>query len=319
MTEVLDVTPAVGEATVTFPASYVQQSLVELLPVPIPGPQGDIGTQGIQGVDGLQGIQGIQGPPGPTGPTGPTGTVSAAGDGTATAPGIAFASDPDTGFFRPAVNTLAAATGGVERWRLSSTGLEVTGAIRATLSGLGHIIDDGLGGRFAFQAAGTSAFFNTNVLGGSGGSFNFRITSSFAPIAQLTSGNFSIIDVSSANSQCAIRNVAGLFYYDAGELGAGGQHIWRTTSSYVERMRLTATGLGIGAADPQVRLDVNGPIRKRQTFTVATLPAASLGDGIETYVSDSNATLAAGHGNTVAGGGSNYVPVYSRGGAWLIG
>lgn len=78
--------------------------------------------------------------------------------------------------------------------------------------------------------------------------------------------------------------------------------------------------VGIGATDPVCRLDVaGGPIRKRTSYTVATLPAASLGDGMETYVTDSNATLASGHGNVVAGGGSNYVPVYSRGGSWRIG
>jgi hypothetical protein len=79
------------------------------------------------------------------------------------------------------------------------------------------------------------------------------------------------------------------------------------------------SGFGLGADFPVCRLEVNGAIRKRQSFTVATLPAASLGDGIETYVTDSNATLAAGHGNVVAGGGSNYVPVFSRGGQWFIG
>lgn len=59
---------------------------------------------------------------GATGATGATGTVSAAGDGTAGAPGIAFASDTDTGFWRPGANILAASTGGVERWRTGSGG-----------------------------------------------------------------------------------------------------------------------------------------------------------------------------------------------------
>ena len=59
---------------------------------------------------------------GPTGATGATGTVSAAGDGTAGAPGIAFASDTDTGFWRPGANILAASTGGVERVRIDSSG-----------------------------------------------------------------------------------------------------------------------------------------------------------------------------------------------------
>ena len=57
-----------------------------------------------------------------TGPIGPTGTVSAAGDGTAAAPGIAFATDTNTGLFRPGADILAASTGGVERLRVDSSG-----------------------------------------------------------------------------------------------------------------------------------------------------------------------------------------------------
>jgi hypothetical protein len=59
---------------------------------------------------------------GPTGATGATGTVSAAGDGTAGAPGIAFASDTNTGLFRPGADILAASTGGTERARINAAG-----------------------------------------------------------------------------------------------------------------------------------------------------------------------------------------------------
>jgi hypothetical protein len=59
---------------------------------------------------------------GPTGPTGAAGTVSAVGDGTAGAPGIAFASDTDTGLFRPGNNLLGLSTGGVERVRVDASG-----------------------------------------------------------------------------------------------------------------------------------------------------------------------------------------------------
>jgi hypothetical protein len=56
------------------------------------------------------------------------------------------------------------------------------------------------------------------------------------------------------------------------------------------------------------------------TCLVAELPtAASAGAGVRGFVTDSNATLAAGHGNTVAGAGANKVPVYSDGTAWRIG
>lgn len=48
--------------------------------------------------------------------------------------------------------------------------------------------------------------------------------------------------------------------------------------------------------------------------TVTSLPA-----GATALVTDSNATLAAGLGNTVAGGGANIVPVFSDGTNWIIG
>jgi hypothetical protein len=59
---------------------------------------------------------------GEIGPIGPTGTVSAAGDGTAGAPGISFAADLDTGFFRPGNNLLGLSTGGVERVLVDASG-----------------------------------------------------------------------------------------------------------------------------------------------------------------------------------------------------
>lgn len=52
------------------------------------------------------------------------------------------------------------------------------------------------------------------------------------------------------------------------------------------------------------------------TYTVATLPAAATYSGGRANVSDANATTFAA---VVAGGGANYVPVYSDGAAWRIG
>lgn len=72
---------------------------------------------------------GPQGPTGLSGPQGPTGSTSAAGDGTASTPGISFSSDTDTGFFRPGENLLAVTTGGVERLRVSASGVSVEGTV----------------------------------------------------------------------------------------------------------------------------------------------------------------------------------------------
>ncbi len=68
------------------------------------------------------------------------------------------------------------------------------------------------------------------------------------------------------------------------------------------------------------RWQIMGTTIRAATYTVATLPsAATRGAGAAAFVSDSNATHAAGLGNTVVGGGANFVPVYSDGTNWKIG
>ena len=68
--------------------------------------------------------------------------------------------------------------------------------------------------------------------------------------------------------------------------------------------------------DQKFRVDANGSI-KQKTFTVSTLPSASiLGVGSRAFVTDATSTTFA---STVAGSGSNKVPVYSNGTHWLIG
>ena len=53
------------------------------------------------------------------------------------------------------------------------------------------------------------------------------------------------------------------------------------------------------------------------TFTVGALGPAT--KGATAFVSDSTATLAAGLGNTVSGGGADFTPVYADGSNWRIG
>jgi hypothetical protein len=59
---------------------------------------------------------------GEIGPVGPSGTVSAAGNGTAALPAIAFASDLDTGFWRVGANIIGVSTAGSERVRIDASG-----------------------------------------------------------------------------------------------------------------------------------------------------------------------------------------------------
>lgn len=62
-----------------------------------------------------------QGDKGDTGATGAAGTVSATGDGTVGAPGIAFAADTDTGFYRIATGSIGVAVDGVLGLTLGKT------------------------------------------------------------------------------------------------------------------------------------------------------------------------------------------------------
>ena len=69
--------------------------------------------------------------------------------------------------------------------------------------------------------------------------------------------------------------------------------------------------VGVAYSDPSVSSVTFTPV------TVASLPTASTAlRGMKMFVSDATATTFA---STVAGGGSNYVPVYCNGTNWVIG
>lgn len=76
----------------------------------------------------------------------------------------------------------------------------------------------------------------------------------------------------------------------------------------------TSGNVGIKKFDQVCALDVNGPVRVK-TYTVGTLPAASLGAGMIAYVTDANATT---QNSIAAGSGSNKVLVFSDGTNWRI-
>ena len=88
--------------------------------------QSDFLSATYTGPQGPQGPQGATGSTGSTGPQGPQGPSSMS-DGTAAAPGLPFADNTATGFYRPAANTLGFVTASVERMRIDSSG-NLTGA-----------------------------------------------------------------------------------------------------------------------------------------------------------------------------------------------
>lgn len=85
---------------------------------------------------------------------------------------------------------------------------------------------------------------------------------------------------------------------------------------------MTVTALGPNATTREIveRVNVLGRARNlaRHSQTVANLPA-QVAFGMRTFVTDANATHAAGVGTVVVGGGANTVPIYYDGSDWRIG
>jgi hypothetical protein len=62
-------------------------------------------------------------------------------DGSESSPSIQPGNDGDTGLFRPATNTIGFTTGGTERMRINSTGIDVTGTVTADYLAVGTTSD----------------------------------------------------------------------------------------------------------------------------------------------------------------------------------
>jgi len=62
-----------------------------------------------------------------------------------------------------------------------------------------------------------------------------------------------------------------------------------------------------------------GYLRLIPTTVNGLTPAGTVGAGTRAFVTDSDSTLSAHHGQTVNGGGTNFVPVFSDGTNWIVG
>jgi len=62
-----------------------------------------------------------------------------------------------------------------------------------------------------------------------------------------------------------------------------------------------------------------GYLKLIPTTVGALTPAATVGAGTKSFVTDSTSTLSAHHGQAVVGGGNNFVPVFSDGTNWIVG
>ena len=129
------------------------------------------------------------------------GSVSTA-NGTAAAPTFSFAGDTDTGWFRPAADTLAAATGGTERVRIDSSGnvgigtttagqkLTVAGTIESTSGGIKY--PDG-----TTQASHAVAMISYEISGGTSDGTTAATTWTTRPVNTEVTDASSIVSISS--------------------------------------------------------------------------------------------------------------------------
>lgn len=200
--------------------------------------------------------------------TGTSTQVSAAA-GSASTPSISFAGDPDTGWYAPLANTLAAATGGTERVRIDSSGNVGVGAVDPTF-GTAYGANETVVGV-------TGKNDSTNSIG------RFVLANNRPTATNLDYTGF--IDFVSVNNPGSERRSAGIGSMLSGAGGVNGYggdlrfYTKQDNSTYTEKMIITPEGrLGIGTTAPAQTLDVNGSIRVQGTaFTNAVSRGSSAG------------------------------------------
>jgi hypothetical protein len=161
-------------------------------------------------------------------------------DGSAATPALSFASDPDTGFFRAGVNTIGAATGGVVRWLLSTTGLVINVPISgtavtqsqtdATAGRLLKVGDFGIGiGATSGGVGANSLTTNIDTIPTPSGDYRAigELTPGTYPPARNTFGTLSIRSYDSANQyQLYMPIDRSELWFRRGSIGAGGYFPW---------------------------------------------------------------------------------------------
>ena len=165
--------------------------------------------------------------------------VIAAPAGSAAAPSFTFDGDLNTGWFRPAADTIAGSTGGTERIRLDSVGN----------LGLNTTPSAWLGNYKSLDISGAGAFAATTA-----GKVDVIMTQN-----AYYNGTDWVTFYTGASRRFAISDLGHLWFN--GVSATAGSAI-----TFTQAMTLNASGnLGIGITSPGVRLDVSGSIRSYNT------------------------------------------------------
>ena len=164
-------------------------------------------------------------------------------DGTAAAPGLAFASDLDTGFFRPAANQLGIATNGVERVEFGTS--EV-------------VFNDG-GANVDFRIEGDT---NANLFFVDASTDRVGIgTTSPATLLEVSSSNpiFSVTDSDTADTTFRIRNAGGTAFIDSKANNSNGVIAFTRNGETLESARFDTSGrLLVGTSSARANFNTGG-------------------------------------------------------------
>lgn len=197
----------------------------------------------------------------------------------------------------------------VGREKVNNTGDQITGALESHLEA-SAVIHDGY-------------FYGDSVNGANWRGAHARGTRA-SPTQLLSGDRMLIFGGSGYHSGGAFHTTSGRMVVEATEnftaTAKGARVMFETTAnggtSRTVNFAVQPDGeIRLGSTTPVV-FDGNG-VQRLVAFTVATLPANQAGRAA--YVTDSNATLTAGIGAVVAGGGANVVPVFNDGANWRIG
>ena len=152
-------------------------------------------------------------------------------DGTVSAPGLAFVSDTNTGFFRSAADRIGFATGGAERLEIGNS----------------EVVFNGPSNDVNFRVESNG---NTHMLFVDAGNDRVGIGTS-SPTEKLSvDGKLRVTD------DVVLAQTNGKFDFDNGN--SSGALRFHSTSANAERMRVTSSGqVGIGTSSPSSLLQVN--------------------------------------------------------------
>mgnify|MGYP001594517098 CR=1 FL=1 len=221
------------------------------------------------------------------------------GNGALATPSISFANDTDKGFYLK--------TGG----GYEAIGISIDGASEVALgSGNSNIakVVVSISGSFGWSNS-SSAISGTNDLvltRPAAATLQLGFANAAAPVSQTirAQGSRSGTDTNIAGGNLTLEP---------------GLSTGNATPAAIILQSPVPVASGTGAQTITVGLVVKNGTAKVSSYTVATLPSASLsGQGALAIVSDATLTTITGLGLAPTGGGANIVPVYSDGTNWLM-